>query len=437
MTVRVEAGRRAESSTATLTRGAAHPDRGAPAGWRDPFRTTPARIIVHGIVLAALLVATAVVALGAGGPASTLGERSASAAARTGTSARQIYVGLADADVAASAAFLLPPGADRLAGLRANYQRKIHEVEHALNASMGAAVDDPDRLAKLAAIAARLQVYQRILADALTVAEARGTATTQGVLASAYAREASHYLATQLLTAAQALWGYDTRLLRNARDEARWWVAASLLMPLLTLAALVAVQWWLWRRTRRRLNIGLLAASVGVVAVLAMAVASWSHWPTAADRLPALEQAVDEQRATQQRLGALLAGRADIYLGLGASVDPAGHHRDFDGRRLCDGPDGVDCSTLAAVWTARQSSEPNAFREAVDAVLDGGRAGASFDTATTTLTNRLDEGDKLVTAGVERLEAAPRQWGGTAGWVALLAGAAVVLGLRQRLVEYR
>ncbi|MCX4473525.1 hypothetical protein OOK41_25010 [Micromonospora sp. NBC_01655] len=437
MTVGVEVGRRAEASTATLTGSAAQPDRGGPARWRDPLRTTPARIVVHGLLLAALLVATAVVALRAGGPATTLGERSAATAARTGTSARQIYVGLADADVAASAVFLLPPGADRMAGLKADYQRKIHEVEHALNASMGAAVDDPDRLAKLATIAARLQVYQRIISDALAVAEARGTVASQGVLASAYAREASYYLSTQLLTAAQTLWDYDTRLLREARVDARWWAAASLLMPLLTLAALGAVQWWLWRRTRRRLNAGLLVASAGVAAVLALAVASWSHWPAADSRFPELERAVAEQSATQQRLGTLLAGRADVYLGLGASVDPVGHHEDFDGRKLCDVPDGVDCATLTDVWTARQSQEPDAFRRAMDAVLDAGPAGRSFDAATATLTARLDEGDKVVAGYVDRLPATPRQFGGLAAWVTLLAGAAVVGGLRQRLAEYR
>ncbi|MGC4807512.1 hypothetical protein [Micromonospora sp. DT233] len=433
----METDRRVEASSAALTRGVSRPEQVGSARWRESLRTTPARIIGAGLLLAVLLVATAVVALGARMPASTLGEAAAGVAARTGTSARQIYVGLADADAAAGAAFLLPPGEELSTRLRADYRQKINEVEHALNVSMGAAADDPRRLARLATIAARLQRYEGIIADALAVAKPSDAVSNEQVLAAAYAREASHYLSAHLLPAAQALWDYDTRLLREARGEARWWAAASLLMPALTLAALVAVQWWLWQRTRRRLNVGLLVASLGVVAVLAMAVASWSHWPTAAKRFPVLETAIDDQSATQQRLGALLSGRADIYLGLGASVDPAGHRRDFDDRRLCDPPDGVDCTTLALVWTARQSSQPGAFRLAVNAVLEGGRAGESFDTATDTLTQRLDRGDKWVAAEVTNLETAPRQYGGEAAWVVLLAGVAALLGLRQRLIEYR
>ena len=43
----------------------------------------------------------------------------------------------------------------------------------------------------------------------------------------------------------------------------------------------------------------------------------------------------------------------------------------------------------------------------------------------------------LVDRIVAELPDAPGQWGGVAAWLTLLAGAGVVLGLRQRLVEYR
>ncbi|WP_434739651.1 hypothetical protein [Micromonospora sp. SH-82] len=427
-------------STAALTGTGARSDRAGTRARHGPARGgTPVRIVVNGAVLVVLLVATAVVALRADTPAATLGERSASAAARTSTSARQIYVGLADADVAASAVFLLPPGDQRSATLKAGYRSRVHGVEHALNASMGAAVDDPDRLARLATIAARFQVYQRVVADALAITEGGGDPAARGVLAAAYAREASHYLASRLLTQAQELWDYDTRLLRQARADAGWWAVASIVTPLVALAVVVAVQWWLWRRTRRRFNAGLLVASAGIVAVLGLAVAGWWHWPSATARFPALEEAVAAQSDTQQRLGRLLAGRADVYLALGASVDPAGHRADFVDRGLCDVGPGTrfDCGTLDAVWTARQSQERDAFGRAVDTVLDEGPAGASFTAAATALTGDLDEGDRAVTAAVARLPDAPRPLGGTAAWLVLLTGAGVVLGLRQRLAEYR
>jgi hypothetical protein len=423
--------------------------------------------VVGGAVLVAALAATAVVAVQSRTSATTLGERSAETAVRTSTTAREIYQGLADADVAASAVFLLPPTEARRASLVGAYDAAVHEVERTLTDSMGDAAADPDRLTRLATIAARLKVYRDVVCAALRVAgplpdteqrrpcapaetttQETGTddAAARAVLASAYAREASHYMSTELLTAAQGLWNYDTRRLLDARADARPWLAASVLVPLGTLAALVAVQVWLRRRTRRRLNAGLLLASAGTAAVLAMLVSSWWHWPDADRRFPELERAIDAQSATQQRLGTLLAGRADVYLGLGASVDPAGHKADFDRRDLCVGPaagpepprDRIDCTALEeSVWPARQSRTPDAFRNAVDTVLSEGPAGRAFVAAEGHLLADLTARNEEVSRMVTDLPEAPRHLGGTAAWVTLLAAAGVVAGLRQRYLEYQ
>ncbi|MFG3708246.1 hypothetical protein ACGF7U_26410 [Micromonospora sp. NPDC047670] len=445
------------------------PRRGGAGRLRDALRTTPALIVVGGAVLVAALAATAAVAVQSRASATTLGERSAETAVRTSTTAREIYRGLADADVAASAVFLLPPTEDRRASLVGAYDAAVHEVERRLTDSMGDAVDDPDRLRRLATIAARLTVYRDVVCAALRVAgplpalpgaenrrpcaPAEETAETgtdnaaaRAVLASAYAREASHYMSTELLTEAQGLWNYDTRRLIDARADARPWLAASVLVPLGTLAALVVTQVWLRRRTRRRLNAGLLLASAGTTAVLAMLVASWWHWPAADRGFPELERAIDAQSATQQRLGALLAGRADVYLGLGASVDPAGHKADFDRRDLCVHPaagpeppkDRIDCTALeAAVWPARQSRTPDAFRDAVDTVLSEGSAGRAFVAAEEHLLADLTARNQEVSRMVADLPEAPHHRGAAAAWVTLLAAAGVVAGLRQRYLEYQ
>ncbi|MEH0973666.1 hypothetical protein V6U77_21300 [Micromonospora sp. CPCC 205546] len=435
---------------------------------RDALRTTPALIVLSGAVLVAALAATATVAVQSRASATTLGERSAATAVGTSTTAREIYRGLADADVAASAVFLLPPAEDRRASLVTAYDASVHEVERTLTDSMGNAVGDPDRLTRLATIAARLKVYRDVVCAALRVAgplpaagtgnrrpcpsagsaeqTGAGSPAARAVLASAYAREASHYMSTELLTAAQALWNYDTRLLLDARADARPWLAASVLAPLATLAALVVVQVWLRRRTRRRLNAGLLLASLGTTAVLAMLASSWWHWPDADRGFPELERAIDAQSATQQRLGALLAGRADVYLGLGASVDPAGHKAAFDSRDLCRPPaagpappgDRIDCTALEeTVWPARQSKAPDAFRGAVDTVLGGGSAGRAFVAAETHLLTELTTRNEEVSRMVAGLPEARRHLGGAAAWVTLLAAAAVVAGLRRRYREYQ
>ncbi|MER7416970.1 hypothetical protein ABT346_09330 [Micromonospora peucetia] len=435
---------------------------------RDTLRTTPALIVLGGAVLLVALAATAAVAVKSRAPATTLGERSAATAVDTSTTARQIYQGLADADVAASAVFLLPPTEDRRASLVTAYDASVHEVERTLTDSMGNAVGDPDRLTRLATIAARLKVYRGVVCAALRVAgplpaaatgnrqpcptagaaEQAGTGSpaARAVLASAYAREASHYMSTELLTAAQGLWNYDTRLLLDARADARGWLAASVVVPLATLAALLVVQVWLHRRTRRRLNAGLLLASVSAAAVLAMLVSSWWHWPAADRGFPELERAIDAQSATQQRLGSLLAGRADVYLGLGASVDPAGHKADFDRRDLCLDPAGgaapardrIDCTALEeTVWPARQSRTPDAFRGAVDTVLGGGSAGQAFVAAEGHLLTDLTTRNEEVSRMVSDLPETRRHLGAAAAWVTLLAAAGVVAGLRQRYLEYQ
>ncbi|WFE35217.1 hypothetical protein [Micromonospora sp. WMMD975] len=433
-------------------------------------RSTPALIVLHGVGLGLALLVTAVVAVRSSAPAGNLGERAVGVAMATSTTAREIYQGLADADVAASAVFLLPPDETRRSALRTDYDTAVRRVERQLTDATGEAVNDPDRLNRLAAIGSRLTVYRGVVCAALATAGGDATggagpdtsaacpatpataggpgpagaarsAAARAVLASAYAREASHYMSTELLTEAQRLWDDDTRRLLHARADARPWVAASVLTPLALLGALVATQLWLRRRTRRRLNAGLLLASGAAVAALAMLVASWWHWPAADGRFDDLESAIAAQSTSQQRLGDLLAGRADLYLGLGASVDPAGHRADFDARKLCSPTSGraapIDCAALEDVWSARQSRTPDAFRDAVDTVLRDGPVGRSFEAAKIDLEDALRADAARADAARERLPAAPRPLGGAAAWVVLLAGGGVVAGLRQRYLEYQ
>ncbi|MBQ0905609.1 hypothetical protein [Micromonospora sp. U21] len=434
----------------------------------DPLRSTPALIVLHGVVLILTLLVTAVVAVRSAGPAGNLGERAAGVAVTTSSTASEIYQGLADADVAASAVFLLPPVGDQHEKLRTDYGTAVHTVERQLTDAMGGAVNDPDRLNRLAAIGSRLTVYRGVVCTALATAggDAAPTGTdsaaspacpaappenivaaddprsaARAVLASAYAREASHYMSTELLTEAQRLWDDDTRRLLHARADARPWMAASMLVPLALLSALVATQLWLRRRTRRRLNVGLLLASGATVAVLAMLVASWWHWPAADDQFGDLETAIAAQNTSQQHLGDLLAGRADLYLALGASVDPAAHQADFYARGICPDPQvltsSLDCPAIIEVWTARQSKSQDAFSSAIRTVLRGGSIGQSFEEEKTVRKAALNADGVRADEALAQLPAAPRQLGGAAAWVTLLAGAGVVAGLRQRYLEYQ
>lgn len=397
---------------------------------------TPARLVMWLALSTALTGALTLITLLSPGAATALDRDSAAAAARNSTSARAIYGGLADTDVAAAALFLAPDETRR-ASLIGAYVTTVDRVQRELSDAQVHAYADPDRLSRLTLIADELRVYRRVVDDGTTAGYGDDFAV-QAVLASAYAREASHYMSEVVLPAVSHLSADDRDRLARARLDGRLWLAAAIATPVLVLAVLVAVQFWLWRRTRRRLNAGLLTASASVVAVLGLLIASWSHWPAADTGIGRVEARMDTQAATQERLGSLLSGRSDVYLALGASVDPEEHERDFLSRGLCGTrADQLDCAALAGVWTARQSGDARVYGDAVAKVLSGGSAAMAFDAAARSLTDRLTLGERAVDAAVTALPAAPGQHRGLTSLLALVAALAAVAGLTVRLNEYR
>lgn len=456
---------RSGPATTLLTGFVPGPDRGGSRRWRAALRTTPARIVLYGAVLVLLLIATAVVALRSGDAARNLGRDDASAAAQSSAAAQKIYSKLADTDVAANRLLLSDDAAqaDRQSAQKA-YDALLVDIDGLLVAAVSKAVEDPERLARLAALSARFEVYQQVVDEALKLQKVAAARKLKGspadavpprLLASAYAREATHYMRAELLHArdgsdtpvgsgtpeesgaAQKLIEHDTELLREAYGDASWWAAASVGTPLLVLVALGAVQRWLWHRTRRRLNAGLLVAALSMAAVLGLVVTSWLHWPGAQDQFEDVRTSIEKQDKTRGQLREVLAGRADIYLALGNSTEPAGHQQDFEKRELCEpGSEKIDekaCRMLPKVWTAREGD----FSTAVKDMRDDGDIGGPFTRRAKELSDDLGSHDTDISQQVTALREAPGQLGGIAASLTLLAGVGVVLGLRRRLVEYR
>ncbi|GIG41082.1 hypothetical protein [Cellulomonas phragmiteti] len=232
--------------------GAAAPAAARPtSGWRS----TPGGLRLWGAVAVVVTALTGL--LGLTGTTSQ-------GAAVTGVreSAAQL-VGLQDArnqlvaaDAAATTAFLV--GGLEPTDLRASYDAAVDAGAHALTRLAATGPDGADGLAE---VSADLTTYTGL------VAQARANNRQGFPVGSAYLEEASTVLREDIVPALDALVAAEQDRVDGELGAVR--TAAPLLVAavLLALAALVAVQVWVARRTRRTCNGGLVAATVAVLAV--------------------------------------------------------------------------------------------------------------------------------------------------------------------------
>ncbi|MEJ2871393.1 hypothetical protein WCD74_26785 [Actinomycetospora sp. OC33-EN08] len=241
--------------------------RAGPSGWRartaelaELGRTTRVGQLARAALVTLLVVlvagvVTLVAVLRTQAAAADVVERSGPLTA----SAQELYRALSDADASAGQGFLL--GEAEPASLRLRYQTDLAAAGSAL-AVVGSASDGGDAAA-VTTLAQGVPVYAGLV-------ETARTADRQGLTyGAAYLREASSFLRTALLPAAQQIYDVRSGELADAQagaDGGVWSVLALLAL----VAALVAV-WRLHRRiahtTRRRLTPGVALAG-GAVALL-------------------------------------------------------------------------------------------------------------------------------------------------------------------------
>lgn len=226
-----------------------------------PRPTTPRGLHVALATIAVLVVLLVLV----GGRAIAEQQRAVETVGRSATpqlaSAEGLYVELADADAVASTSFLragLEP-----ADLRDRYQADIHAAGERL-AELGA-----DLPSGAAARAALTVVEQQLPVYTGRVEAARANNRLELPVGAASLRLASEQMRTEILPAA-------TEIYRSAADAVdrgqRTGASADAVIAVgvgaaLVLAALIATQVFLTLRTRRYLNVWLLAATVVVLAV--------------------------------------------------------------------------------------------------------------------------------------------------------------------------
>ncbi|WP_028661551.1 hypothetical protein [Saccharomonospora saliphila] len=419
--------------------------------------TTPGRLSLIGAGLVALSLLTGLVGtLAAQDRADTVDglveHREPLAAA-----AQELYRSLSDADATAASAFLWA-GVES-PELRRRYEHDIAKAGAALSKAASDTGAVPEAAEQIEIISRQLPTYTGLVETA-RVHDRQGHP-----VGAAYLREASALLRSDILPAAQRLYSLDAERLRESQDDATGfpWLTAALVLALL--AALVAAQLYLKRRTNRVFNVGLLVATGAVgVAVLWTAVALTVQGVLVGSaRDEGTEQA---DLLVRSRISALQA-RADETLNLVARGGGTDYDQGFaEGFRRFAGEDGrggllaearaeaednaasghLDSATEAGIaWLeahrrVRELNESGDYRRATALATD-----PRYDHGSATAFTRLD-GELAAAIGTARQNFVDETTAASGaltllapGFAVLSVGAALgaTLGIRERLREYR
>jgi hypothetical protein len=223
--------------------------------------TTPGSLRLASVALALGLVALGVVAT----RAATERRHAASAVGADATPllvrAEELYVALADADAAASTAFL-DVGPDK-ASLRSRYVDDIERAADRLASIAGQRVLSDEGRRSVAEITKGLPVYTE------RVEAARINTRLGHPVGAAYLRRASDSMRNTMLPAATQVYKEAARQLYTAyeRGTSRTGTSAVLIVGGMVVALLLLAQVLVSVRTRRLLNPGLLGATALVVAL--------------------------------------------------------------------------------------------------------------------------------------------------------------------------
>lgn len=379
-------------------------------------------------------------------------------AARSGPlsiAAQDLYRSLSDADATANSAFL--SGGLEQAEVRARYESDIAQAETALATAVAARepadLADPD--SALAVLSRELSVYTGLV-------ETARANNRQGLpVGAAYQREASNLMRDKLLPAAQQLYTDETAVLREDQDRAAGLPIVEILLGAALIVLLFLAQRYLRRRTRRRLNVGLLVATGA--AVLSLAWVLIATLGVMANVNASQENGSEQTDVLARARIAALAARGDETLTLvarGSGKEFEDHYETV--RKELSGDGGLlgqaaDLATDEAVrervsaaidaqqaWhevhtEIRTADDNGDYLAAVDLAIDQGDNGAAprFDAVDNSLREAIDA--TTATFDDEVSQASNALTGTVIGVIllALVAAGGAVTGIWQRLKEYR
>jgi hypothetical protein len=371
--------------------------------------------------------------------------------------AQQMYQKLADADVTATTAFLGGP-AEPLKD-RQRYASDIATAAADLSQLKAASGGDSQLGASLAAVSAALPLYTGYVSQAQT-SSSLGYPLTGG----SFIQVASEEMHLTLLPAADSVYADENA--RLAADSAQAsglpWIAVLIVGAIVVGFAFYRGQRWLFRRTRRVVNTGLVAASVAlVVGTLWLAVAygiargdmarATGHGSAPAETLAQAGIAVQQDRGYQvlnliSRSGAssftedFQAASKQVGPGSGSLLDrAAGSSAGDPGASRIAAAVG-DVKAWYQVNNQVQSLDKAANYAAETALVTGtgaGQSGSGFDRVEADLGQAISDSQVIfhnsATAGDDAYTGL--QIGVIV--VALLMAGATAWGLDRRLAEYR
>jgi hypothetical protein len=173
--------------------------------------------------------------------------------------AQNLYAASSAADAAAATAFL--SGGSQTPLMRARYQQALAAAASSLADATAGAPDAETRRA-LAQVSANLATYAGLV-------EAARANNVQGFpIGSAYLREASASMQTNLLPGAEKIYSADLARVDQAQQRVGSLPKLGLALLALALAAIVIGSVIMLRRTNRTFNLGLLASAVTVLVVI-------------------------------------------------------------------------------------------------------------------------------------------------------------------------
>ena len=223
--------------------------------------TTPGRLTVIAVGLVILTVLTGLVGAIALRQKQTTIDNLIDHREPLAAAAQQLYRSLSDADATAASAFLA--GGTEPADLRNRYEVDIAQAGAALAKASSDVGGDAQAAAQVQELNQQLPVYASLV-------ETARANNRQGFPAgAAYLREASGLMSEKLLPAAERLYRIDSDRLAGEQAEARAFPWVTVGLTIILLAALIATQLYLTRKTNRVINVGLAAATIAVVLALA------------------------------------------------------------------------------------------------------------------------------------------------------------------------
>jgi tetrahydromethanopterin S-methyltransferase subunit G len=426
---------------------------GRVAELRELTRTTPGVLVVF---TAALVVVSVLVGVFTAINVQSRAQALDNLTARSGplsVAAQDLYRALSDADATANSAFL--SGGVEPREVRLRYEQDIAEAENALAIAVAARepADLADPKGSLAVLSSQLSVYTGV------VEAARANNLQGNPVGAAYQREASNLMRETLLPAAQRLYDEEIATVSSDQDSAASWPVIELLLGLVVLVLLFYVQRFVRRRTRRRLNVGLVLATVASLVSLVWVLAA--TFGVMANVAASRENGSEQTKVLADARINALAARGDETLTLVAR----GSGGEFDDRYKATRqelatqqlPDARDLATDDEVrqnvqsaidqeiaWNnvhdeIREADDGGDYLKAVDLALstetDG--AAARFDQVDESLKNAIT--DTTATFEQEVSQASGALSGTVIGVIllALVAAAGAVTGIWQRLKEYR